>query len=121
MEITGKLIRILDAQKFTSKRDGSEIVKNFFIIETQGQYPKKIALSVMGEEKFKQMGLVEGKNYSISFDIESREWQNKWFTEASAWRAVCVDGQQAATAPVTQPAPTQEPQAQGGNSDDIPF
>lgn len=130
MEITGKLISILNAQRFTSKRDGSEIVKNFFIIETQGQYPKKICFSVMGEDKFKQMNLVEGKTYNVSFDIESREWQNKWFTEASAWRAICVDGQQPTQAPQTQQPQTQAPEtkippfpvaSQSDNADDLPF
>lgn len=126
MEITGKIARILEPQRFTSKKDGSEIVKNFFVIETQGQYPKKIAFSVIGEDKFKQMGLVVGGTYNISFDVESREWQGKWFSDVSAWRAIRTDGQQAASAttqespvPNAQPAPAQGAQAQGG--DDLPF
>lgn len=79
----------------------------------------------MGEEKFKQMNLVEGKIYSVSFDIESREWQNKWFTEASAWRAICVDGQQPTQAPQTQAPETKIPPfpeaSQSDNADDLPF
>lgn len=126
MEITGKLIKILDAQKFTSKRDGSEIVKHAFVIETQGQYPKNICFSVIGDDKFAQMALAVGNTYNVSFDIESREWNGKWFTEASAWRALCVDGQQQAPTtqqgqqspvPTAQPAPAQESE----NKDDLPF
>lgn len=125
MEITGKVISILEPQKFTSKKDGSEIVKHFFVIETQGQYPKKIAFSVLGQDKFNQMGLVVGGTYNVSFDVESREWQGKWFSDVSAWRAIRTDGQQApqpAASPVpnAQPAPAQD--AQGGdNGDDLPF
>lgn len=125
MEITGKVISILEPQKFTSKKDGSEIVKHFFVIETQGQYPKKIAFSVLGQDKFNQMGLVVGGTYNVSFDVESREWQGKWFSDVSAWRAIRTDGQQAAQpaaspVPNAQPAPAQD--AQGGdNGDDLPF
>lgn len=139
MEITGKVLSILEPQRFTSKRDGSEIVKNFFVLETQGQYPKKIAFSVLGEDKFKQMGLVVGGVYNVSFDVESREWQGKWFSDVSAWRAIRTDGQQPqantvantangnttttqAGANGVSPFPTAQPeQKQGGDNDDLPF
>jgi len=117
MEITGKLIKILDAQRFVSKRDGSEIVKTGFVIETQGQYPKKVAFTVMGEEKFRGMALCVGNTYNVSFDLESREWQGKWFTDINAWRALCIDGQQQSPVPNAQPAPTQESE----KKDDLPF
>ena len=134
MEITGKVIKILEPQRFTSKKDGSEIVKNFFVIETQGQYPKKIAFSVMGAEKFAQMGLVVDGVYNVSFDVESREWQGKWFSDVSAWRAVRTDGQtqtpQAPAAPAPTPTqapangvspfPTADAQPKDGD-DDLPF
>lgn len=138
MEITGKVIKILDAQSFISQRTGDTYVKNQFVIETQGQYPKKVAFTVMGEEKFKAMNIVVGGNYNISFDVESREWKEKWFTEASAWKAVSMDGQQApaqqpaaavSTTATTQtavpqqaaPAPQPQQQADGGGADDLPF
>lgn len=122
MEINVKIIKILAPQTFTSSRDGSSVVKNTFIGETAGQYPKKIAFSVIGEDKFKQMNIVVGQTYNVSFDVESREWKEKWFTEASAWRALCVDGQQQATAaqspvPDAQPSPKQEAE----KKDDLPF
>lgn len=135
MEITGKIVKILDAQRFTSKKDGSEIVKNAFVIETQGQYPKTICFSVIGEEKFKQMSLVVGNVYNVSFDAESREWNSKFFTELTAWKAVNLDAgqsaqtQQPAAAPSPQPAPangvspfpTADAAPAGDSSDDLPF
>lgn len=126
MEITGKVVRLLDAQRFTSKKDGSEIVKNTFVLETQGQYPKNIAFSVMGGDKFAQMAIVVGGTYSVSFDLESREWNGKWFTECSAWRAVRMDGEAAqGNGNAAQDARQQQQQveqpaaATGGN--DLPF
>ena len=94
MEIQITILKILETQKFVSKKDGSEIVKNVFIGTTQGQYPKKIAFTVMGEDKFNGMGIVVDGTYTVSFDVESREWNGKWFTEASAWKAVRIDGAQ---------------------------
>ena len=38
MEIQITILKILETQKFVSKKDGSEIVKNVFIGTTQGQY-----------------------------------------------------------------------------------
>lgn len=134
MEIQITILKILETQKFVSKKDGSEIVKNVFIGTTQGQYPKKIAFTVMGEDKFNGMGIVVDGTYTVSFDVESREWQGKWFTEASAWKAVRIDGaqgqQQAPQANTSQAqAPASHVQettsgAQGGDgeqNDGLPF
>lgn len=91
MEINVKVVKILDAQRFTSSRNGNEYVKNIFVGTTQGQYPKTIAFSVMGEDKFQKMGIVVGGMYDVSFDVESREWNGKYFTECNAWLVKRID------------------------------
>lgn len=132
MEITGKVIKILEPQLFTSKKDGSEIVKNFFVIETQGQYPKAIAFSVMGQERWDKMAIKVGGNFCVSFDPESREWNGKYFTDLSAWKAVNLDaGQSAQTQQPAAQAPTAAPangvspfptaDTQPANDSDLPF
>ena len=132
MEISGKIVKILDTQRFTSQRNGNEYVKNTFVIETQGNYPKRIAFSVMGEDKFTQMGIVVGGTYNVSFDVESREWQGKWFTECSAWRVQRIDGdavqgeqqkQQQVQQQVQQPTTKEQPQVSkvAESNNDLPF
>lgn len=127
MEIQGKVIAILEPQRFVSSKNGNEYVTTVFVIETPGQYPKKVAMKVMGEDKFKQMGIIMGGTYNVSFDVESREWQGKWFTECQAWRAQRVDGTQEQTqqpSPAPTPAPAQAPVAEKSSSeakDDLPF
>lgn len=133
MEIQGKVIAILEPQRFVSSKNGKEYVTTVFVIETPGQYPKKVAMKVMGEDKFKQMGIVMGGTYNVSFDVESREWQGKWFTECQAWRTQRVDGaqeqpQQDTTQTAQKPAPATEqnplPENNGGDgeqNDDLPF
>ena len=133
MEIQITILKILETQKFVSKKDGSEIVKNVFIGTTQGQYPKKIAFTVMGEDKFNGMCIVVDGTYTVSFDVESREWNGKWFTEASAWKAVRIDGaqgqQQAPQANTSQAQAPASPvkentsgsQGGGEQNDNLPF
>jgi hypothetical protein len=122
MEIQGKVIAILEPQRFVSQKNGNEYVTTAFVIETPGQYPKKVAMKVMGEDKFKQMGIFMGGTYNVSFDVESREWQGKWFTECQAWRAVRMDGQQSSTN--ASQSPSSQPQAHNNAKTDdsnLPF
>lgn len=129
MEIQGKVVSILDAQRFVSKKDGKEYVRNAFVVETVGQYPKRICFTVMGDDRWHQMSILVGKSYSVSFDVESREWQGKWFTECMAWKAVSLENNGGAPMPQPQPQQAQtiqpQPQPQNSNnseqSSDLPF
>lgn len=127
MEIQVKIVNVLPVQTFTSSKTGNSYAKYTFVGETAGQYPKKIAFTVMGEDKFNGMGIVVDGTYSVSFDVESREWNGKWFTEASAWKAVRIDGaqgQQQATQATASPVQEKTSGAQGGDgeqNDNLPF
>ena len=126
MEIQGKVIAVLEPQTFVSQKNGNTYVSNVFVLETQGQYPRRIAFKVMGEDKFQQMGIVVNGVYNISFDIESRLWQGRWFTDCQAWRAQRVDGvaeqpQQSPT-PAPAPIPTSAPvESEDETKDGLPF
>ena len=122
MEKSGKVIAVLEPQTFVSQRNGNTYVTNVFVIETGGQYPKKIAFKVLGADRFSQMGVVLGHTYNVSFDVDSREWNGRWFTDCVAWRVQDLDGQQPAQSYSSQPQQRQEsapipPQT----DDDVPF
>lgn len=126
MEIQVKIVNVLPVQTFTSSKTGNSYSKYTFVGETAGQYPKKIAFTVMGEDKFNGMCIVVDGTYTVSFDVESREWNGKWFTEASAWKAVRIDGAQGQQrAPQANASQVQENTsgAQGGGEqkDNLPF
>lgn len=133
MEITGKVIKVLGVQEFTSKKPEKQgvVYKRFsFVLKTQSQYPKKTVFTVMGEDRWNQMGIVVGCEYQVSFDIDAREWQGRWFNDLSAWRAVRVDnngGQQQQTqapAPRQTQSPVPEVPTGGQQQDDgsnLPF
>lgn len=126
MDLNVKIVKILDAQSYVSKNNNQTYVTRFFVGETTNtQYPKIVAFKVFGEEKFNAMGIVVGGTYNVSFDVESREWQGKFFTDCNAWRAVRVDVTQAQNAnnsgtqqANTQPQPSPQPQQ---SADDVPF
>ena len=126
MEIQVKIVNVLPVQTFTSSKTGNSYSKYTFVGETAGQYPKKIAFTVMGEDKFNGMGIVVDGTYTVSFDVESREWNGKWFTEASAWKAVRIDGAQGQQrAPQANASQVQEntsdAQGCGEQKDNLPF
>ena len=138
MEITGKIIAVLPAQGGVSQRTGNPWKSQDYVIETHDQYPKRCCFRVFGEEKINQFNIQLGEEMTVSFDIDSHEYQGRWFNDVRAWavnRNVQVPGAApvagvapaapmpgVAPAPATEaPFPPQQPAAEGGSADDLPF
>lgn len=85
MEIQGKVVKVLEPTKYTSKKDGSEQYIYGFVIETSGQYTRKVFLQVFGSDRWSHFGLVVGSSGTFSFDVQSREWNGRWFTELTCF------------------------------------
>ncbi|MFT4093916.1 MAG: DUF3127 domain-containing protein [Niabella sp.] len=83
MELTAKLIQLLPLQKGTGKN--GEWRKQEIIVETSGQYPKKVCISIWGD-KINEKVLQVGNTLNISFDVESREYNGRWYTDVKAWK-----------------------------------
>ena len=83
MQLTAKLTQLLPSQTGTGKN--GEWKKQDVIVETEGQYPKKICVSIWGD-KINDSQLQIGNNLKIDFDIESREYNGKWYTDIKAWK-----------------------------------
>ena len=90
MQISAKLIQILPLQSGTGKN--GEWKKQDIIVETQEQYPKKICVSVWGD-KIPSQPLIVGINLLIDIDIESREYNDRWYTDVKAWK-IQVSGEE---------------------------
>ena len=87
MQLQARLINILPLQKGTSKN--GEWKKQDIIVETDDQYPKKICVSIWGD-KINESLLKEGNKLDISINIESREYNGKWYTDVKAWKIELV-------------------------------
>ena len=131
MEITGKIIAVLPAQGGVSQRTGNQWKSQDYVIETHDTYPKKCCFRVFGEEKINQFNIQLGEEMTVSFDIDSHEYQGRWFNDVRAWavnRNIQVPGAApvagaapAGAAPAESPFPPQQPAAEGGSADDLPF
>lgn len=126
MNISGKVVQVLPIQTGTSKA-GNPWQKQEFVLEQGGQYPRKVCISLFGDNvaKIPQVG----QDVMVSVDIDSREFNGRWYTEIKAWNVVQAGAQQAApapqqvaTAPAAAPAqPQPAPAPQAGVADDLPF
>jgi hypothetical protein len=117
MEIKGKVVQLLQLQTGQGKKGPWK--KQEFIIETQGQYPKKVCLSAWGD-KVDQYNLSIGDEVSVSVDLESREYNGRWYTEARAWKLEKSGGSSRASN--SAPPVGDEPfYADNSPSDDLPF
>lgn len=83
MQLTAKLIQLLPIQIGTGKN--GEWKKQDIIVETEGKYPKKICISIWGD-KIKEDLLVIGNQLVCDFDVESREFNGKWYTDIKAYK-----------------------------------
>jgi hypothetical protein len=83
MQLSAKLIELLPLQTGTGKNGTWK--KQDIIVETDGQYPKKVCISVWGD-KADESVLQIGNQLKIDFDIESREYNGRWYTDVKAWK-----------------------------------
>jgi hypothetical protein len=114
MEITGRILKLLTLQSGEGKNGTWK--KQEFILETSAQIPRKICFSLWGD-KIDQFKLAEGDEAEVSFDLESREFNNRWYTEAKAWKIVKKGaGQAPAAEPDLPPGYFEMPAG-----DDMPF
>ncbi len=130
MEISGKIIAVLPEQGGISKT-GNPWKLQSYVLETQEQYPKKVYFEIFGEDRIKNNPCKIDDIVTVSFDIESREFNGRWYTSIRAWRVaqgINTPAAQPAAAPQAAPAApisnTQTFDAAAGTVDDgtdLPF
>jgi len=120
MEIIGKIVQILPEE--TGEGRNGPWKKQSFILETQDQYPKKVCITVWGD-KVNLQNFGENEVVTASINIESREYNSRWYTDVKAWRI--TKGEATETAPPDYgkvPQDTQAPpEPEEGPMDDLPF
>jgi len=121
LDITGKILQIMPTTTGTSKA-GKDWVKQEFVIETQETYPKKVCISVMGDKTQELKKYVPGNEIKVSLNLESREYNGKWYTNVNAWRIENSTGGQAeSTSTETFIENTEMPSSGESSTDDLPF
>lgn len=135
MELTGRIIAVMEPRSGVSARTGNSWMTQEYVLEVPGQYPKRCVFNLFGEDRIKQFNIQNGEDLTIQFDIDAREYQGRWFNDIRAYNVIRgqvpqavnpaaspfppAQGQpDAATSPFP---PAQEPAAEGGSADDLPF
>ena len=147
-DITGKIIAVLPTKSGTSAR-GTQWSYQTAVIETHEQYPKRVAFDVLGD-KITEFNLQVGEEVTVSFDIDARQYQDRWFNSIKAWNIIrpgqqapmqggynmnpqagaqaAQAAQQSAMAGAPNPTnpsnpfpPAQQPGAPAGQADNLPF
>ncbi len=103
MDITGIVIKKLALQTGTGANGNWQ--KQDFVIQTEEQYPKKVCFSAWAQRVDDLGRFNDGDRVKVSFDVASREYNERWYTDLRAWRIEVADG-----APAPQAAPYQAPQ-----------
>lgn len=123
MEFSGKIIAILQPKSGVAKASGNEWKAQEYVIENHDQYPKKMCFEVFGADKIDQFAIQMGEELNISFDIDARQWQDRWFNSVRVWKVerVAAGMPMGAGSPVPPP-PTAAPEFIPGDAkDDLPF
>lgn len=119
MEIEGTVVAILPEVNGQGKNGTWR--KQEFVLETQGQYPKKVCVAMWGD-KIDQFALNVGDAVVASIDVESREYNQRWYTEVKTWK---VEKAGSTAAPSNGPGdfgpPPNPAFAPGEADDDLPF
>lgn len=91
MDFQGKVIQFIGEKSGTSKA-GNPWKKKEWVVETIGQYPRKVKLQCFGD-RADLMNLEPGRDYTLYVDLESREFNGNWYTDVSVYRAEEITGQ----------------------------
>ena len=123
LEITGRIVKILSAQTGAGKN--GNWVKQEFVIETSEQYPKKICCSAWGDKAEALKNYSTGDVVKVSFNLESREYNERWYTDVRAWK---IEGATAAASSSGSSSQGRKNTEEGGDpfaevqgEDDLPF
>lgn len=124
MQLTAKLAQILPVESGTGKN--GEWKKQSIVVDVEGQFPKKVCFTIWGD-KINTTQWQPGLMLTIDFDIESREYNGRWYTDVKAWK---IEPSESLSPEAPMPAPPAPhsfselpppPAADSGNFSDLPF
>ena len=118
MDITGTIIVECQPVGGTSERTGNAWMAQTYVMEVtsgdHGQYKRKFAFEVFGEDRIKQFNLHQGMKVKVFFDIEANEYEGKWYNRVRAYAVESAVGQAQPYQPQPQPQQAYRPQPQQG-------
>lgn len=121
LQIKGKIQQILKPESGVS-RIGKDWKKQEFILESNEQFPKKICFSILNDKLSLLEKVKPGDEVEVFFNLESRDYNGKWYHNINVWKLEKVSSDQ------SQPEPIPEyrledipPEPAGQEYEDLPF
>lgn len=96
-DLQGKIIVAMPPRSGQSKTTGSAWTMQSFVLETKEQYPKHLQFDVWGEERLNEFAIKAGDNVKISFNIDAREFNGRWYNSMTAFKVEHVEVKQPET------------------------
>jgi len=120
MEISGKIIAVLPLA--TGEGKNGPWRSQDYVLETADQYPKKVCFNFFGD-KIDQFPLSIDDMVTVNFDLDSREYNGRWFTSVRAWKAekAAVNAPVAVTSATSTPVASFDAAPAAGEGTDLPF
>jgi hypothetical protein len=106
MDLTGKVIAIMEARGGVSARTGNSWMTQEYVIEVPGTYPRNIMFNIFGEDRIKQFNIQAGEEITVQFDIDAREYNGRWYNDIRAFNI--IRGQIPQSVPAATPFPPQQ-------------
>jgi hypothetical protein len=83
LTVSGKVVKVLEEQSGEGRNGPWR--KQDFILETPGDYPKKICITQWGDN-IDRNDVQQGDELTAHIDIQSREYKGRWYTDVKAWK-----------------------------------
>lgn len=129
--VTGTVKEVLQTKQGVSASGKEWSTQEFILTTDDSNYPCDICFRIFGNDKITECAVKEGESLQVFFDIRSRDYNGRWFTDLNVWKidrmlkpnevapGVPKDSQHQGNAGFQQPA--QAVQQQQGNNNDLPF
>jgi hypothetical protein len=120
MEIEGKLLQLMPIQNISSQK--GQMKKMDFVIEVESKFPRKVCFALWND-KIDLVTAKPGEKVKVYFDLESREYNGRWYTEAKAWKveSASASGMQDDSLPQTNDDIPSSFSSAKEELDDLPF
>jgi len=120
MDISGKIIAVLPIA--TGQGKNGTWRSQDYVLETADQYPKKVCFNLFGD-KIDQFPIAIDDQVNVSFDVESREYNGRWYTTIRAWKIEksVVGASSGPASSFTAPTPSFDAAPGAAEGTDLPF
>jgi hypothetical protein len=120
LQVKGNIQQILKPESGVS-RAGKEWKKQEFVIETREQFPRKVCFTLFNDKASLIDGLSTGEEVEVSFNVESREYNGKWFHNLNAWKIDKPSNDNMPEPPPEFSIGDIPPEPEDDGSNDLPF